>query len=73
MTGTDNNGKLVSISTRTTGVVTGVDFTGSEPVLLVGNSRLNLSGVTSVLDPAAYTTTPDDTSDEAPDDTPDAT
>lgn len=41
-------GKTINVSTETTGVVTGVDFTGSEPVLLVGNSRLNLSGVTSV-------------------------
>lgn len=42
-------GKQINVSTETTGVVTGVDFTGSEPVLLVGNSRLNLSGVTSVV------------------------
>jgi flagellar basal-body rod modification protein FlgD len=43
-----SEGKTINVSTETTGVVTGVDFTGSEPVLLVGNSRLNLSGVTSV-------------------------
>jgi len=42
-------GKSINVSTQTTGVVTGVDFTGSEPVLLVGNSRLNISGVTSVV------------------------
>jgi flagellar basal-body rod modification protein FlgD len=42
-------GKQINVSTETTGVVTGVDFTGSEPVLLVGKSRLNLSGVTSVV------------------------
>jgi flagellar basal-body rod modification protein FlgD len=42
-------GKSVNVSTETTGVVTGVDFTGSEPVLLVGKARLNLSGVTSVV------------------------
>jgi flagellar basal-body rod modification protein FlgD len=41
-------GKSINVSTETSGVVTGVDFTGSEPVLLVGPSRLNLSGVTSV-------------------------
>jgi len=41
-------GKTINVSTETTGIVTGVDFTGTEPVLLVGNSRLNLSGVTSV-------------------------
>jgi flagellar basal-body rod modification protein FlgD len=42
-------GKSVNISTQSTGVVTGVDFTGTEPVLLVGTSRLNLSGVISVV------------------------
>ena len=41
-------GKTINVSTDTTGTVTGVDFTGSEPVLLVGKARLNLSGVTSV-------------------------
>ena len=41
-------GKTINVSTETTGTVTGVDFTGSEPVLLVGTARLNLSGVTSV-------------------------
>ncbi|MBN8800655.1 MAG: hypothetical protein BGO82_14240 [Devosia sp. 67-54] len=41
-------GKTINVSTETTGTVTGVDFTGSEPVLLVGKARLNLSGVTSV-------------------------
>ncbi|MEQ1769750.1 MAG: flagellar hook assembly protein FlgD [Devosia sp.] len=48
MTGVNTEGKTVPISTETTGVVTGVDFTGTEPVLLVGAARLNLSGVTSV-------------------------
>jgi flagellar basal-body rod modification protein FlgD len=48
----DATGKSVNISTQTKGTVTGVDFTGSEPVLLVGTSRLNLSGVTSVLQPS---------------------
>jgi flagellar basal-body rod modification protein FlgD len=45
-------GKTINVSTETTGTVTGVDFTGSEPVLLVGNTRLNLSGVTSVRTPS---------------------
>jgi flagellar basal-body rod modification protein FlgD len=48
MSGVNAEGKTVPISTETTGVVTGVDFTGTEPVLLVGAARLNLSGVTSV-------------------------
>lgn len=45
----DGEGKSVNITTETTGTVTGVDFTGTEPVLLVGNSRLNLSSVTKVV------------------------
>jgi flagellar basal-body rod modification protein FlgD len=45
-------GKSINVSTETTGTVTGVDFTGTEPVLLVGNTRLNLSGVTSVRTPS---------------------
>jgi flagellar basal-body rod modification protein FlgD len=48
MQAVSGEGKTVNVSTETTGVVTGVDFTGTEPVLLVGKSRLNLSGVTSV-------------------------
>jgi len=41
-------GKSINVSTDTTGKVTGVDFTGTEPVLLIGTTRVNLSGVTSV-------------------------
>lgn len=44
----DTNGKLVGVATEMTGEVTGVDFTGSEPVLLVGSARVNLSSVMSV-------------------------
>src|SRR5690606_26037760 len=33
----DADGKLVNVATEMTGEVTGVDFTGSEPVLLVGS------------------------------------
>lgn len=46
--GRDANGKLVNIETEMTGKVTGVDFTGSEPVLIVGAARVNLSSVLSV-------------------------
>jgi flagellar basal-body rod modification protein FlgD len=52
MTALDANGKTVNVSTQSGGVVTGVDFTGTEPVLLIGNTRVNLSGVTSVLQPS---------------------
>lgn len=41
-------GKLVGVATEMTGEVTGVDFSGSEPVLIVGNGRVNLSAVLSV-------------------------
>jgi len=44
----DTSGRLVSVSTTMQGTVTGVDFTGSEPVLLVGAARINLSSVMSV-------------------------
>jgi flagellar basal-body rod modification protein FlgD len=48
MTGTNAEGKTVPITTQFTGVVTGVDFTGSEPVLLIGSTRVNLSGVKAI-------------------------
>jgi flagellar basal-body rod modification protein FlgD len=48
MQAVDPEGKSVNVSTETSGIVTGVDFTGTEPVLLVGQARLNISGVTSV-------------------------
>ncbi|MCW5954127.1 MAG: flagellar hook assembly protein FlgD, partial [Propionibacteriaceae bacterium] len=48
MTGVNAEGKNVPISTELTGVVTGIDFTGSEPVLLIGSTRVNLSGVTTI-------------------------
>ena len=48
MTGVNAEGVNVPISTEFTGVVSGVDFTGSEPVLLIGTTRVNLSGVTSI-------------------------
>lgn len=44
----DADGKLVSAATEMTGEVTGVDFTGTEPVLIVGGARVNLSAVLSV-------------------------
>jgi flagellar basal-body rod modification protein FlgD len=48
ITGTNAEGKTVPITTEFTGVVTGVDFTGSEPVLLIGTTRVNLSGVKAI-------------------------
>lgn len=44
----NDDGKLIDVATEMTGEVTGVDFTGSEPVLIVGTARVNLSSVMSV-------------------------
>jgi flagellar basal-body rod modification protein FlgD len=44
----DGDGKLVNVATQMTGEVTGVDFSGSEPVLIVGGARVNLSAILSV-------------------------
>jgi flagellar basal-body rod modification protein FlgD len=48
MVGKNAEGSNVPISTEFTGTVTGVDFTGNEPVLLIGTTRINISGVTSI-------------------------
>ncbi len=65
MQGTNAEGNNVPISTQFSGVVTGIDFTGSEPVLLIGSSRVNLSGVTSVSQ--TPTSPPADTGDDTGD------
>ncbi len=44
----NQDGKLIDVATEMTGEVTGVDFTGSEPVLIVGTARVNMSAVLSV-------------------------
>lgn len=44
----NNDGKLIAVATEMTGEVTGVDLTGSEPVLIVGTARVNMSAVLSV-------------------------
>ena len=49
------DGKLIEVATEMTGEVTGVDLTGSEPILLVGTARVNMSAVLSV---RAKTATP---------------
>jgi len=58
--GRDGDGKLVNVGTQMTGEVTGIDFSGSEPVLVVGGARVNLSAVLSV----RQKTTADDTTEE---------
>lgn len=42
------DGKLIAVATEMTGEVTGIDMTGSEPVLIVGSARVNMSAVLSV-------------------------
>jgi flagellar basal-body rod modification protein FlgD len=44
----NKDGQLIDVATEMTGEVTGVDFSGSEPVLMVGTARVNLSAVMSV-------------------------
>jgi len=44
----NSSGAYVAASTESTGVVTGVDLTGTEPSLIVGSSTVKLSDVTSV-------------------------
>lgn len=55
----NNDGKLISVATEMTGEVTGVDFSGSEPVLIIGGGRVNLSAVLSVRAKSTAETSPD--------------
>ena len=48
MTAVNAEGRNVPITTEFTGTVTGIDFTGTEPVLLIGSTRVNISGITSI-------------------------
>ena len=56
----DSDGKLVTVATQMTGEVTGVDFSGTEPVLIVGGAKVNLSAVVSVRQKTAADDTPAD-------------
>lgn len=58
----DKDGQLVSVATEMTGEVTGVDFSTSEPTLIVGNARVNLSAVLSVRARPAGGTSEEETS-----------
>ena len=44
----DVAGKPITVTTRMTGIVDGVDFSRAEPFLIIGNARIGLSSVTSV-------------------------
>ncbi len=54
----DADGGYIPARTELGGVVSGVDLSGSEPVLLVGDARINLSMVTSVKEPDPETEDP---------------
>lgn len=44
----DSDGKVVAVATQMSGEVTGIDFSGSEPVLQLGTGRVLLSAVKTV-------------------------
>lgn len=58
--GRDGDGKIVNVATQMTGEVTGVDFSGTEPVLIVGGAKVNLSSVLSVRQKTAADTPAED-------------
>lgn len=44
----DENGRYIPVTTEMRGVVEGVDVSGSEPYILIGDLRIPLSSITSV-------------------------
>jgi len=52
ITAQDAAGQSVAVSTQYTGTVTGVDLSGSQPLLQVGSSYLTLSQIGSIQKPA---------------------
>lgn len=44
----NSNGTAINVSTETVGIVDGVNFNGSEPVLLIGNREVKLDEIISV-------------------------
>jgi flagellar basal-body rod modification protein FlgD len=51
--GNTSDGQAVNVYAAVTGKVTGVDFTGSEPVLQIGQVRANLSSVMEIQAPTS--------------------
>lgn len=51
----DSSGTAIEVSTEVTGVVDGVNFSGGEPVLLIGNREITLDEIVSVKLPNAAT------------------
>jgi flagellar basal-body rod modification protein FlgD len=63
------SGQSVNVTTATTGIVTAVDFSGPEPMLTVGASKVPLSDVTNVMIPGSATPPAEDPEDTGTDDT----
>jgi flagellar basal-body rod modification protein FlgD len=51
ITGTDLSGNTIAISTASVGIVSAVDFSGTEPLLTMGTAKYPLSQVTDVRTP----------------------
>jgi len=51
--GNDANGQQVRIPTTVQGRVTGIDMSGSEPILVVGSARVRMTDVLSVTTPGS--------------------
>jgi flagellar basal-body rod modification protein FlgD len=51
--GKNGEGNAVNVASAVNGKVTGVDFTGSEPVLLLGDIRANLNSVMEIRAPGS--------------------
>jgi flagellar basal-body rod modification protein FlgD len=47
----DNDGNLLTTSVSTTRVITGADFSGTEPALLVGSERITFANILAVREP----------------------
>jgi hypothetical protein len=53
ITAQDATGQSVTVSTQYTGMVTGVDLSGSQPLLQVGSSYLTISQIRSIQKPGS--------------------
>jgi flagellar basal-body rod modification protein FlgD len=49
----DATGGVVNVSMLVKGLVTGIDFSGASPILLVGTKRLRISDITSIHTPTS--------------------
>jgi flagellar basal-body rod modification protein FlgD len=62
----DGNGKYVPVTTEMQGVVDGVDVSGSEPFILIGDLRIPLSSISAVHAPSSGTDPDPDPDPETP-------